>query len=129
HSNHINDDGTVSVRYIVKALTHSGTRLRIDALFVEASLRRRHASDGQVENSEFEAVSAKMQDIEDTEAKKRGKLLHDQQQRQLEQFQAQLDQETAQLKTAIAKQQQLEQRLQQRQGLRAARVNTSNAAL
>src|SRR5437016_70835 len=86
-------------------------------------------NDGQVENSEFEAVSAKMQDIEDTEAKKRGKLLHDQQQRQLEQFQAQLDQETAQLKTAIAKQQQLEQRLQQRQGLRAARVKTSNADL
>src|SRR5438094_2028 len=83
----------------------------------------------QVENSEFEAVSAKMQDIEDTEAKKRGKLLHDQQQRQLEQFQAQLDQETAQLKTAIAKQQQLEQQLQQQQGLRAARVKTSNADL
>src|SRR5207247_3679386 len=60
-----NDEGTVAVRYIVQALTPSGTRLRIDAVFVEASLRRRHASDGQVENSEFEAVSAKMQDIED----------------------------------------------------------------
>jgi len=124
-----NDEGTVAVRYIVEPLTPSGTRLRIDAVFVEASLRRRHASDGQVENSEFEAVSAKLQDIEDAEAKKRGKLLHDQQQRQLEQFQAQLDQETAQLKTAIAKQQQLEQQLQQQQGLRAARVKTSNADL
>src|SRR5207244_7770785 len=84
---------------------------------------------GQIDHKEFAADCAMMQDIEDTEAKRRGKLVHDQQQRQLEQFQAQLDQETAQLKTAIAKQQQLEQQLQEQQGLRAARVKTSNADL
>ncbi|PYX08516.1 MAG: hypothetical protein DMG88_09970, partial [Acidobacteria bacterium] len=88
-----NDEGTVTVRYIVEPLPPSGTRLRIDAVFVEATLRKRHASDGQVENSEFEAVSAKMQDLEEADAKGREKLLHDQQQRQLEELQAQLDQE------------------------------------
>src|SRR5207245_9967067 len=94
-----------------------------------AARRRWHARDGQPSERECEADSAKIPDIEDTEAEKGGKLLHDQQQRQLEQLQAQLDQETAQVKTAIAKQQQLEQQLQQQQGLRAARVKTSNADL
>jgi len=124
-----NDEGTVAVRYIVQPLTPSGARLHIDAVFVEASRRRRHASDGQVESNEFEAISDRMKDIEEAEAKKREKLLHDQQQRQLEQLQTQLDQETAQLRAATSKRQQLEQQLQQQQGLRATRVKTSNADL
>ena len=123
------DEGTVAVRYIVQPLTPSGTRLRIDAVFVEATLRKRHASNGRVEGSEFEAISDRMKDLEDAEAKRQEKLLHDQQRRQLEQLQAQLDQETAQLRAATAKQQQLEQQLQQQQSLRAARVKTSNADL
>src|SRR5690348_11305912 len=45
------DEGTVAVRYIVQPLTPSGTRLRIDAVFVEATLRKRHASNGRVEGS------------------------------------------------------------------------------
>jgi len=118
------DEGTVAIRYIVQPLTPSGTRLRIDAVFVEATLRKRHASDGRVEGSEFEAISDRMKDIEDAEAKR-----HDQQQRQLEQLQAQLDQETARLRAATAKQQQLEEQLQQQQVLHAARVKTFNADL
>jgi len=123
------DEGTVAIRYIVQPLTPSGTRLRIDAVFVEATLRKRHASDGRVEGSEFEAISDRMKDIEDAEAKRKEKLLHDQQQRQLEQLQAQLDQETARLRAATAKQQQLEEQLQQQQVLHAARVKTFNADL
>jgi hypothetical protein len=123
------DEGTVIVRYIVQPLTPSGTRLRIDAVFIETTGHKRHASDGQVENSEFKAVSDTMKDIEDAEAKKREKLVHDQQQHQLEQLQAQLDQETAQLKEVTAKEQQLEQQIQQRPGLQSARVRTANADL
>jgi len=123
------DEGTVVVRYIVQPLNPTGARLRIDAVFIESNGHKRHASDGQVENSEFEAISDTMKDIEDAEAKKREKLLHDEQQHQLEQLQAQLDQETAQLRAATAKQQQLEQQLRQQQSLRVARVRTSNADL
>jgi len=124
-----NDEGTVTVRYIVEPLPPSGTRLRIDAVFVEATLRKRHASDGQVENSEFEAVSAKMQDLEEADAKGREKLLHDQQQRQLEELQAQLDQETTQLMEVTAKEQQLEHQMQQQQSLHTARVKSASADL
>jgi len=123
------DEGTVVVRYIVQPLTPSGTRLRIDAVFIESSGHKRHASDGQVENSEFEAISDTMKDIEDAEAKKRERLLHDQQQHQLEQLQAQLDQETSQLTEATAREHQLQQQLQQRQGLQAVQVKAAQADL
>jgi hypothetical protein len=123
------DEGTVAVRYIVQPLAPSGTRLRIDAIFIEATRRTRHASDGRVEDSEFEAISDTMKEIEDAEGKKREKLLSEQQQHQLEELQTQLDRETEQLKEVIAKEQRLEQQIQQQQGLHAARVKTSSADL
>ncbi|HEV2732126.1 MAG TPA: SH3 domain-containing protein, partial [Terriglobales bacterium] len=82
-----------------------------------------------VEDGEFEAISDTMKDIEDAEAKKQEKLLHDQQQKRLEELQAQLDQETTQLKEVTAKEQQLEHQMQQRQGLHAARVKSASADL
>jgi hypothetical protein len=48
----------------------------------------RHASDVQVEDREYEAIADTLTDIEDAQAKKREKLLHDQQQSQLEELQA-----------------------------------------
>jgi hypothetical protein len=123
------DEGTVAVRYIVQPLAPSGTRLRIDAIFIEVTGRTRHASDGRVEDSEFEAISDTMKDIEDAEGKKREKLVREQQQHQLEELQTQLDRETEQLKEVIAKEQRLEQQIQQQQGLHAARVKTSSADL
>jgi hypothetical protein len=124
-----NDEGTVAVRYIVQPLAPSGTRLRIDAIFIEASGRARHVSDGRVEESEFEAISDAMKDIEDAEAKQGEKLLREQQQQQIEELQTQLDRETEQLKEVTAKEQRLEQQIQQQQGLHAARVKTSSADL
>jgi SH3 domain-containing protein len=123
------DEGTVAVRYIIQPLIPTGTRLHIDAIFIEATGRKRHASDGQVENSEFEAISDTIKDLEDAEAKKRQKLLHNQQQKKLDELQTQLDEETAKLKDVTAKEQQLEQQIQERPGLHAARVKTPNADL
>jgi hypothetical protein len=123
------DEGTVAVRYIVEPLSPTGTRLRIDAIFVEGTGHKRHASDGQVENSEFEAISDTLKDLEDAEAKKREQLLHDQQRKQLDELQARLDEETAKLKEVTAKEQILEQQIQRRQDLHVARVKTSNADL
>jgi hypothetical protein len=123
------DEGTVAVRYIVEPLSATGTRLRIDAIFVEGAGHKRHASDGQVENSEFEAISDTLKDLEDAEAKEREQLLHDQQRKQLDELQAQLDEETAKLKEVTAKEQILEQQIQGRQDLHVARVKTSNADL
>jgi SH3 domain-containing protein len=123
------DEGTVVVRYVVQPLNPTGTRLRIDAVFIESNGHKRHASDGQVENSEFEAISDTMKDIEDAEARKREKLLHDERQHQLEQLQAQLDQETSHLREATAREHELEQQLRQRQGLHAVRVKAAHADL
>jgi hypothetical protein len=124
------DEGTVAVRYIVQPLAPSGTRLRIDAIFIAATGRTRHASDGRVEDGEFEAISDTMKDIEEAEAKQREKLLREQQQQQLAELQTQLERETEQLKEVTAKAQQLEQQIQQQQALHAAaRVKTSSADL
>jgi len=63
-------------RYIVEPLTPSGTRLRIDAVFVEAVASQTSGLDGQVENRNLRP-SPPNAGHRDTEAKKRGKLLHD----------------------------------------------------
>ncbi len=50
------DIGTVSVRYVVESVTAAKTRLRIDAVFVEAAHREVHPSEGSVESGELGAI-------------------------------------------------------------------------
>jgi hypothetical protein len=123
------DEGTVVVRYVVQPLTPTGTRLRIDAIFVEDDRRRSHASDGAVENAEFEAVSAKIKEIEQSQAKSKEESVHREQQQRLEELQAQLDRETLALNTALNTQQQLEKHVRELEHTKPARVRTTTADL
>src|ERR1035437_7860362 len=50
------DMGAITVRYILTPFDAKTTNLRIDAIFIERSSRKIHASDGSVEASEFGEV-------------------------------------------------------------------------
>src|SRR6266404_5465027 len=70
------DQGTIAVRYVVTSVSPERTRLRIDAIFVENTRRRVHASDGTVEASEYKAIQDYLQaiqlaELEAAEAKRR----------------------------------------------------------
>lgn len=62
-----NDVGTITVRYVVQAVTESRTRLRIDAVFVEDGRRKADASDGTVETSEFKQIQDQLRELQLTE--------------------------------------------------------------
>jgi hypothetical protein len=70
------DQGTIAVRYVVTSVSPERTRMRIDAVYVENTHRRVHASDGTVEASEYKAIQERLQAIqfaeqEAAEAKRR----------------------------------------------------------
>jgi uncharacterized small protein (DUF1192 family) len=50
------DQGTIAVRYVLTSVSPERTRIRIDAVYVENTRRRIHASDGTVEASEYKAI-------------------------------------------------------------------------
>jgi hypothetical protein len=52
------DMGTITVRYVVQAVSANRTHLQIDAVFVEDASRKVHASDITVETSEFAEINA-----------------------------------------------------------------------
>jgi uncharacterized small protein (DUF1192 family) len=58
------DQGTIAVRYVVTSVSPVRTRLRIDAIFVEAARRTAHPSDGTVESSECKAIQDHLQAIQ-----------------------------------------------------------------
>jgi len=58
------DQGTIAVRYVVTSVSPERTRLRIDAIFVEAAHRVVHPSDGTVESSEYKVIQERLQAIQ-----------------------------------------------------------------
>jgi hypothetical protein len=58
------DQGTIAVRYVVTSVSPERTRIRIDAVYVENTRRRVHASDGTVEASELKAIQEHLQAIQ-----------------------------------------------------------------
>src|ERR1700734_1559303 len=54
------DVGTITVRYVVQAVSANRTPLQIDAAFVEDASHRVHASDITVETSEFAEINARL---------------------------------------------------------------------
>ena len=58
------DEGTVAVRYVVESKSDSKTIVRIDAVFVEDSLRTVHPSDGSVENAESQDIQDRVDTVE-----------------------------------------------------------------
>lgn len=57
------DIGTISVRYIVRAVSPSATDLRIDAVFVDAR-RTVHWSEGGVESAEYGAIQQQIRQLQ-----------------------------------------------------------------
>jgi hypothetical protein len=58
------DQGTIAVRYVVTSAGPDRTRIRIDAVYVENTRRRVHASDGTVESSEYKVIEEHVQAME-----------------------------------------------------------------
>lgn len=53
-------EGTVTVRYIVQPIEAHKTKLRIDAVYFEESLRTRYFSDGSVEEAEYDEIQTQL---------------------------------------------------------------------
>lgn len=124
------DRGTVAVRYIVQPAGPNSTQLRIDATFQEDDRHHSHPSDGLVESNEFEAIAAKIKDLEDVAARHREEEAQRKQQKRVDELQAELDRENAALAAAKAKEQQVQGKLQgSLPGNRTARVRTASAEL
>jgi hypothetical protein len=62
-----NDIGTISIRYIVVPVDQGHTHISIDAVFIEDSHRRRHASSGIVETAEFREIAKELKALTDAE--------------------------------------------------------------
>jgi len=58
HFKNSNDMGTITVRYVVQAVSANRTHLQIDAVFVEDAMHKVHPSDSTVETSEFAEINA-----------------------------------------------------------------------
>ncbi len=124
-----NDVGTVTVRYVVKALGPKSTRLNIDAIFQEDSHHHYHPSDGTVENAEFLAISDQIKDIDDKEAKDKQDAQYAAEEKKMEALLSQLDQARADLKTADAKERELSRKVSAVSGGKPGRVKTATADL
>ncbi|HTR68344.1 MAG TPA: SH3 domain-containing protein [Terriglobales bacterium] len=116
HFKETNDEGTITVRYVVQSLGPASTRLRIDAVFKEATGHHTHLSDGAVEDGEFEAIAAKVKDLEDAEEKRKEESQRAAQEAKLEAMQTELQQENSQLASLTAKESELQQQLQSKKG-------------
>jgi Bacterial SH3 domain len=121
------DQGTVSVRYIVEPGGPNLTHLRIDAIYQEDNGHRSHASDGQVENSEFAVIGKQLDDMDEAEKKRRQQEIIKEQEDKLEALQTKLKQENAALKAATTKREQLKQELREQQGVRLAHISKATA--
>jgi hypothetical protein len=123
------DKGTVVVRYIVQPGGANSTQLRINAIFQEDDRHHSHPSDGLVESNEFEAIAAKIKDLEDAAARQREEQVQKKQQQEVDDLQAELDRENSALAAAREKEQQLQNKLPGSPGNRTARVRTASAEL
>jgi hypothetical protein len=58
------DSGTITVRYVVRAVNTATVSIRVDAVFVESARRAVHASEGAVESAEFGQVQQHLNRIQ-----------------------------------------------------------------
>jgi hypothetical protein len=124
-----NDQGTLTVRYVVSSLGPKSTRVQIDAIFVEDNHHHFHASDGTVENAEFLAISDEIKDIDDQEFKARQDAAVAKQQETISSLQAELDKNNEALKALQHQENSLQQQLKAAPRGPAAKVRTASADL
>jgi Bacterial SH3 domain len=120
-----NDSGTVVVRYVLQPIGANSTRLKIDAVFDADTHHGAHASNGQVENKEFEVISGKIEDLEQQQKKQQQEARVEEQQNKLQELQQDLDAENAKLDTLSAREKELHTQLEERQGAAKVQVRTA----
>jgi hypothetical protein len=64
HFRDAEDSGTVTVRYLVRAVNPATVSIRVDAVFIESARRSVHASEGAVESAEFGQVQQHLNRIQ-----------------------------------------------------------------
>jgi hypothetical protein len=64
HFKDAEDSGTITVRYVVRAVGPMTVSIRVDAVFVESARRAAHASEGAVESAEFGQVQQHLNRIQ-----------------------------------------------------------------
>lgn len=124
-----NDVGTVTVRYVLRALSPKSTRLAIDAIFQEDSHHHYHPSDGTVENAEFLAISDEIKDLDDQDAKAKQNAEYAAEEKKMADLLTQLDQARAGLKAAKAKEDEVAKQVQTISGGKPGHVRTESADL
>ncbi len=62
-----NDQGSITVRYVIERVSPANTRISIDAVFVEDSRHHRHISQGLVETREFREIAQKLKALDQQE--------------------------------------------------------------
>jgi len=129
HFHEANDEGTITVRYIVLPLGPNSTRLRIDAVFKENTGHHTDASDGSVEGAEFEAISVSLKDLEDAEEKRQEEAARGVLEAKLQVLEEQMRKENSQLAALTATEKQLQQQVQALQNKRTASVKSNSADL
>jgi hypothetical protein len=64
HFKEAEDSGTITVRYVVRAVNPATVSIRVDAVFVESARRAVHASEGAVESAEFGQIQQHLSRIQ-----------------------------------------------------------------
>lgn len=74
HFKNAEDSGTITVRYVVRAVNPTTVSIRVDAVFVESARREAHASEGAVESAEFGQVQQHLNRIQAREQEAREEM-------------------------------------------------------
>lgn len=106
------DQGTIAVRYIIIPVDANRTRVKVDAIYVEAAHRVAHESDGNVEKFELKEIKDHIDAIEEQAAEAADERRRRQSAELVkESFLRQREDETSKLSSAQANEKDLEQRV------------------
>ena len=124
------DQGTITVRYVLRDIAPNRFRIHIDAVFVENEHRTVHASEGIVESSEFKEITDKLRAIQlQTQKNIESKARIDAQIAAKEELLRRRQEEATRLSNAESSAQDLVQRVQELRHKVEMRVAASGAHL
>ena len=131
-----NDQGSITVRYVIEPVSPANTRISIDAVFVEDSGHHRHISQGLVETREFREIAQRLKALEQQEKTSQVEARIHAQQVEREKYAAEskelqrvLESEKTRLASATVEVQDMQTRLQLLRRQVLARVKVPGAEL
>jgi len=123
------DIGTITVRYVVQAVSPNRTHIQIDAAFVEDATHKVHVSDSSVETSEFAEINIRLLEIQREEQKTAEALKQRELEVQARAASKQRDEEIARLNSAESSLRDLQSRAHQLRHDVEVRVKNPNTEL